>query len=64
MQNCGTLSFEDKWPISVKVTIRLGSVVDPDPEPDPKGSEPFCRIWIRKMGLDPDPEPKGSKYKL
>jgi len=46
--------------------VVFSSVVDPDPEPDPdpKGSEPFRRIRIRKMGSDPDPEPKGSEYKF
>jgi len=38
------------------------SVVDPDL--DPKGSEPFCRIWNQIIGSDPDPEPKGSDYKF
>jgi len=44
----------------------LCSVVDQDPEPDPKGSEPFCviRIRIRIIGWDPDLEPKGSEYKI
>jgi len=37
-----------------------------DRDPDPKGSEPFCRIRfrIRIIGSGPDPEPKGSKCKL
>jgi len=34
------------------------SVVDPDP----KGSEPFCRIRIRIRIIGLDPEPKGSEY--
>ena len=37
------------------IKIVLSSVV----YPDPKGSEPFSRIPIRKMGSDP--EPKGSE---
>jgi len=35
-------------------------------DPDPKGSEPFCRIRIRirTIGLDQGPKSTGSKYKF
>ena len=26
-------------------------------DPDPVGSEPFCRLWIRSKCLDPDSDP-------
>jgi len=49
---------------NVQVFWLFSSVVDPDP--DPKGYEPFCsiRIRIRIIGSDPDPEPKGSKWQF
>jgi len=43
---------------SVSVSSSGSNVVDPDP----KGSESFCRIRIRIIGLDP--EPKESLYKF
>jgi len=47
-------------------TIVISSVVDPDPErdPDPKGSEPFCSFRIRIRIIGSDPDPKGSGYQF
>jgi len=33
-------------------------VVDPNREPDPEGSEPFCRIRIPIRIIGSDPKPK------
>jgi len=44
------------------VLIKLGSVYGSVVDPDPKGSEPLCRIRIRIIGSDP--EPKGSECKF
>jgi len=45
--------------LQVRISLDI-SVVDPDP----KGSDPFCRIWIRIIGSDPDLEPKGYNGKF